>query len=232
MKRKKRRGFTRLINGVERVGNKLPHPFFLFTYLCVIVAVLSIILAGSQVTYTAANSDGTTTEVVSEVVNLVSLKYIQGILKDWVKIYVNFSPLGLVMVMMLAIGFAQKTGVFDSLMRKTLLGAPAAIAIFVLVTVGVCSNVASSSCVVLGVTMGAALFKALGRNPILGALTGYMAAHGGFSANLLPAGTDVNLAGVTESICKTFGINEPSHALINYIFMAAATIVTALALLL
>ncbi len=162
-------------------------------------------------------------------VNLVSPKYIQGIMKDWVKIYVNFSPLGLVMVMMLAIGFAQETGVFDSLMRKTLLGAPAAIVTFVLATVGVCSNVASSSCVVLGVTIGAALFKALGRNPILGALTGYTAAHGGFSANHLPAGTDVNLAGVTESICKTFGINEPSHALINYIFMATATIVTALA---
>ena len=229
VEKKKSRGFTKFINGVERVGNKLPHPFFLFTYLCIIVAVLSILLAGNQVTYTAANSDGTTTEVVSEVVNLVSPKYIQGILKDWVKIYVNFSPLGLVMVMMLAIGFAQETGVFDSLMRRTLLGAPVAIVTFVLATVGVCANVASSSCVVLGVTIGAALFKALGRNPILGALTGYTAAHGGFSANLLPAGTDVNLSGVTETVCKAFGITAPTHALINYIFMAAATIVTALA---
>ena len=132
--KKKGGGFARFINGVEKVGNKLPHPFFLFVYLCIIVAVLSIIFAGSQVTYTAANSDGTTTEVVSEVVNLVSPTYIQSILKDWVKIYVNFSPLGLVMVMMLAIGFAQETGVFDSVMRKTLLGAPAAIVTFVLAT--------------------------------------------------------------------------------------------------
>ena len=227
--KKKGGGFARFINGVEKVGNKLPHPFFLFVYLCIIVAVLSIIFAGSQVTYTAANSDGTTTEVVSEVVNLVSPTYIQSILKDWVKIYVNFSPLGLVMVMMLAIGFAQETGVFDSVMRKTLLGAPAAIVTFVLATVGVCSNVASSSCVVLGVTIGAALFKALGRNPILGALTGYTAAHGGFSANLLPAGTDVNLSGISESVCKAFGITAPTHALINYSYMAAATIFTALA---
>ena len=229
VEKKKTGGFTKFINGVEKVGNKLPHPFFLFTYLCIIIAVLSILLAGTQVTYTAANSDGTTTEVVSEVVNLISPKYIQGILKDWVKIYTNFSPLGLVMVMMLAIGFAQETGVFDSVMRKTLLGAPAAIVTFVLATVGVCSNVASSSCVVLGVTIGAALFKALGRNPILGALTGYTAAHGGFSANLLPAGTDVNLSGITETVCKAFGITAPTHALINYIFMAAATIATALA---
>ena len=222
-------GFTKFINGIERVGNKLPHPFFLFTYLCIIVCILSLLLAGTEAVYTAANSDGTTSEVAVEVVNLLSPKYIETTLKNWVKIYTNFSPLGLVMVMMLAIGVAQESGMFDAVMRKTLLGAPAMIVTFVLAVVGVCANVASSSCIVLGVTIGAALFSALGRNPILGALTGYTAAHGGFSANLLPSGTDVNLSGITESVCNAFGIQAVTHPLINYTFLIAATFGTAIA---
>ena len=41
-----------------KAGNKLPHPFFLFVYLMIIVLVLSALLSGVSVTYTAASSGG------------------------------------------------------------------------------------------------------------------------------------------------------------------------------
>jgi aminobenzoyl-glutamate transport protein len=35
----------RLLDGVERVGNKVPHPAVMFVALCLLVALLSAILA-------------------------------------------------------------------------------------------------------------------------------------------------------------------------------------------
>ena len=50
-KEEKKGLFFRFINGVEVIGNKLPHPFYLFTILIVVAIVLSVIFAGVSVTY-------------------------------------------------------------------------------------------------------------------------------------------------------------------------------------
>lgn len=221
--------FIRFINGVEKAGNHLPHPFFLFLYLAIFVLLTSVLMSGMEVTYTsAASSGGEMKQVTIAVKNLMTIDYIRSIFKNWTSTYVNFAPLGLVMVMMLAIGFAQYTGLFDAFMKKTLLGAPAAVITFTLALIGVCANMASNAGVVFGATIGAALFSSLGRNPILGALTGYAGAHGGFSANLFPSGTDVTLSGITESAAAGMGITAPTHPLINYYFMIVATFTIAL----
>ena len=57
--------FYRFINGVEVVGNKLPHPFFLFSILIVVAIVLSIVFAGITVTYESASSKGVGGELVT-----------------------------------------------------------------------------------------------------------------------------------------------------------------------
>ncbi len=223
--------FIRFINAVERAGNKLPHPFFLFIYLALFMLVLSFLMSGLSVTYTAAGSGGAEMKETTVVVqNLLTSEFILSVLKNWTKTYINFAPLGLVMVMMLAIGFAQDTGLFNAFMKKTLLGAPAVMVTFVLAIVGVCANIASNAGIVLGATLGAALFSSLGRNPIVGALTGYAAAHGGFTANFFPSGTDALLAGITRSAAVGMHIEAPSHPLINYYFMIVSTFVIAIAI--
>ena len=58
-KEEKKGLFFRFINGVEVIGNKLPHPFYLFTILIVVAIVLSVIFAGVSVTYESASSKGT-----------------------------------------------------------------------------------------------------------------------------------------------------------------------------
>lgn len=223
--------FIKFIGCIERLGNKLPHPFFLFIYLTIAIMILSAVMAGTEVSYTAAASGGgEIKETTIAVKNLLSSDYLKTTLKNWTSTYVNFAPLGLVMVMMLAIGFAQSTGLFDAFMKKTLLGAPAYVITFALAVVGVCANAASNAGIIFGATIGAALFSSLGRNPIIGAMTGYAAAHGGFSANLFPAGTDVTLAGITQSAAVGMGIEAPTHPLINYYFLFTATFTIALAI--
>jgi p-aminobenzoyl-glutamate transporter AbgT len=104
----KNHGYMKIFNAVERAGNKLPHPFYLFIILAVIVMILSAVFAGATVTYVAAASDGSgATETTVSVINLFSRDYLRSVLKNITTIYTGFAPLGLVMVMMLSIGFAQ-----------------------------------------------------------------------------------------------------------------------------
>ncbi len=222
----------RFINFVEKAGNKLPHPFMLFVSLGIIVLLISFISSklGVSVTYMSAskNASEATKEVTVTVRNLLEAGYIREFLVNFVSTYVNFPPLGLIMIMMLGIGYVQDTGFFNALMRKTLLGAPAFTVTFILALVGVCANIASNAGIVFAASIGAALFAALGRNPILGAVAGYAAGHGGFTANLMIAGTDGLLAGITESAAKSIGITAPTHPLINWYFMIAATFIIAI----
>ena len=41
-----------MLDGIERVGNKVPHPAIIFLGLCVLVIVLSAVLAGFDVNVT------------------------------------------------------------------------------------------------------------------------------------------------------------------------------------
>jgi len=223
--------FIRFIRAVEAGGNKLPHPFMLFMWMAIITLVLSFVLSkwGVSVTYTAAGQAGAAAKQATvKVINLLQAGYIQKFLANFVNTYVTFKPLGLIMVMMLGIGYVEETGFFNSLMKKVLLGVPAYMITFVLAMVGVCSNIASDAGIIFATTMGAAVFAGLRRNPILGAVVGYVSGHGGFTANLMIAGTDGLLAGITESAAASIGIQAPIHPLMNWYFMFAATFIIAL----
>lgn len=225
--------FDRFIDGVERVGNALPSPFMLFIYLCFVVLILSFVLSkmGVNVEYTAAAKDGAAMETQTvEVVNLLSKQEIATTLSTFVKTFIQFPPLGLVLVMMMGISFIENTGLVNAVMRKTLMGAPSFMVTALIAFIGVNSNIASDAGAIFTASIGGALFHSLGRNPYVGATLGFAAASGGFTANLFVAGTDALLAGITQSVTEGMGIDAQIHPLINYFFMATATFVITIAI--
>ncbi|PKL01684.1 MAG: transporter, partial [Synergistetes bacterium HGW-Synergistetes-2] len=215
------------VPGIEIVGNWLPHPFWLFVLLSLIVVSLSYYLGneGVAVKYMAAKAGEAPKEVTVAVENLLSFKYMRGFMADFVKTYVNFAPLGLIVVMTLGIGLVEQSGMISALMRKTILGAPSYLVTAVLAVVGINANLASDAGIIFTPAIGGAVFKALGRNPWIGVIAGFAAASGGFTANFFIAGTDALLAGITESAAKGMNVAGPTHPLINWYFMAVATIV-------
>ncbi len=219
--------FERFIKGIEVVDNKLPHPFWLFVILALIVIALSYILskAGVSVTYlAAARGGGEAKQTTVEVANLLSYKALRPFMANFVKTYVGFAPLGLIMTMMLGIGLVEQTGLISALMRKTIMGAPSYLVTAVLAIVGINANLASDAGIIFTPAIGAAVFKALGRNPWVGIIAGFAAASGGFTANFFIAGTDALLAGITESVTKGMNIAGPTHPLINWYFLIMATL--------
>lgn len=223
----KQNSFDKFIHMVEVVGNKLPHPFWLFVYLTVIIVVLSFICskAGVSVTYMAAGSAGASGKMTTvTVVNLMSYDGMRKFLSDFVKTYVNFAPLGLIMVMTLGIGLLEQSGLISAFMRKAVLGAPSWAVTATLAVIGINANLASDAGIIFTPAIGGAVFKALGRNPWVGVITGFAAGCGGFTANFFVAGTDALLAGITESVAKSAGIDAPTNILINWYFLIFATV--------
>ncbi len=211
---------------IESLGNKLPHPFWLFVFLCVITLVASSIFSYFDVSveYMSAQATGTAMTTV-KVENLLSYPEMRNFLSNLVKTYITFPPLGLVLVMMMGVGLIEQTGLLSSLIRKMILQAPPFVVTAVLMFVGINSSIASDAGILFTPTIGAAVFKALGRNPWLGVIAGYAAASGGLSASLFISGSDVVLAGITESAAKSMNIAGSTSPVINWYFMSAMTII-------
>ncbi|MEG1824851.1 MAG: AbgT family transporter [Cloacibacillus sp.] len=225
----KRNFMERFIGGVERIGNKLPHPFWIFTFLILFVVALSAVLATADfsVTYLAASKDPSVAPAMKTVVvkSLLSLETLNKYFGSFAGIYGGFYPIGIVLIMMMAIGLAEKSGFLTAMMRKMILGAPVQWIVAIIAFVGINSNLASDAGVVFTPLVAAAMLKSIGMNPWVGIIAGYAAANGGYTANFFIAGTDALLAGITESICIGNNISYPISPLMNWYFLIAGTVV-------
>lgn len=217
--KEKTKGF---LGWVERVGNKIPHPFILFLWLIVIIWAISFLCAktGVKVVDPVTNEN-----VVAK--NLMSGEGLTFILTSVIKNFTGFAPLGLVLTMALGIGLAEQIGLMSAFMRKTILGASPKIVTFIIAIIGICGNIASDAAIVIVPAISAMIFLSLGRHPLAGIALGYAATTAGFSANLIIAGTDGLLAGITNEASKIVnGIEIPVTA--NWYFMAISTIILAI----
>ncbi|MFD1171832.1 AbgT family transporter [Oceanobacillus picturae] len=189
----KRRGlFQRFLDLVEKVGNKLPDPFILFIGLSLLMIVVSYIfsLFNASVVH-----PGTGEEL--EIQNLLSGEGLQFILTSMLDNFTGFAPLGLVLVMMLGIGLAEKVGLMDYAIKKTILSSPPSLVTYTVVFVGILGNLASDAAVVLIPPLAAMVFYKVGRHPLAGLAAGFAGAGAGFTANIFIAGTDALLAGIS-----------------------------------
>jgi len=112
--------FEKLIFRVERVGNLLPHPFFLFILLIVLIFILSYVLnqAGVSVTHFGFSpSSGQSEPRTVSVVNLLQRDMLQTIMGNFVKTFAYFVPVGFVIIMILGVGLAEQAGLFSAVIR-------------------------------------------------------------------------------------------------------------------
>lgn len=215
--------FQRALDSIEVIGNKLPSPFILFSILALSILVLSWVFDGTSVSFIGKGGKPT----VVKVINLISADGFRYILTDMVKNFIQFPPLGLVVVMMLAMGLAEATGFVSALVRKIMLGVPSWAVTATIFFIGINGNLASDAAMVFVPAAAAAVYAGMGRNPILGMSVAFAATAAGFSANILPAGTDALIAGITQTAIGNIPqtANSPVHPLINYYLMSSSVII-------
>lgn len=209
-----------ILGWIERVGNKIPHPFMLFLALLIIVGILSVIFSGAS-----AVNPATGEEVAVQ--NILSGEGLTFVFTSMVKNFTGFAPLGLILTMTLGLGLAEDVGFMSALMKSTILGAPDWAVTFMIMFIGICGNIASDAAIVIIPPLAGIIYLYLGRHPLAGIAVGYAGTTAGFSANVLPAGTDALLQGITNEAAAITG--APTIELTaNWYFMIASTFFIAL----
>ncbi|RKI66062.1 AbgT family transporter [bacterium 1xD42-67] len=216
--------YDRWLNGIERAGNKLPHPVALFAMLALLIVVISAICAAMGVSATGELISGG--ELKETTVTAVSLLTKDGLAYMFTKAVSNFTsyaPLGMVLVAMLGVGVAEQSGLINSLLKQTVKVTPKVLITPVVVFLGVMSNIASDSGYVILIPLGAMVFRAYGRHPMAGLAAAFCGVSGGFSANLLVGTLDPLLAGISQTAVSIIDANYQVQVMGNYFFMAAST---------
>lgn len=210
---------VRFLAGVERIGNKLPHPFWLFVGLGLLILVLSAVLGSLGVSATSP-ADGEEVAVTS----LLDAEGLRRILTEAVPNFTAFPPLGLIIAVMLGVAIAEHAGMISAAIRAVVSRVSARWLTFVLALTGVTGSVASDAIYVVLIPLGAAAFKAVGRSPVLGAVVAFGSASAGYNASLFITGTDAILAGLSTTSAE---LVEPGYVVspvANYFFSIASAI--------
>lgn len=218
----------RVLDRVERVGNKLPQPVTLFAMLMCIVLILSWVFGGLTVLQPGTGTDAKPEQFI-QVQNLLTKEGIQRILTSMVDVFAQFPPLGLVLVVMLGIGVAERSGMIALALKVFVSKVPKSLITFSIVVAGMISSVAADAGYVVLIPLGAAIFMGMGRHPLAGLAAAFAGVSGGFGANFLPTGLDPMIAAFTEPAAQIVDADYTVNPLSNYFFMAASVPVVGLA---
>lgn len=213
-------GFLGLI---EKIGNKLPNPFWLFVILAGIVALSSWL--GSALGMKATQPDSG--EIVA-VENLLTTEGIQRMVTEAVDNFTSFPPLGVILTVMLGVAVAEHSGLLSALVRSMVAKVGPKVLTFTLALAGVTGSVASDAVYVILIPLGAMSFHALGRSPIVGAMVAFAASSAGFNSSLILNITDLLLASISTPAAQLVDENYDVSPLANIFFVIPSAIVLAL----
>lgn len=218
--KEKPRSASGFLGTVEKIGNKLPDPFWLFVILAAIVAVTSWL--GHLIGMSA--EDPKTGETI-EVQSLLTTENISRMVTDAVENFTSFPPLGVILAVMLGVAVAEQSGLLSALVRGMVTKVSAKMLTFVVALAGVTGSVASDAIYVILIPLGAMAFHAVGRSPIVGAMVAFAASSAGFNASLILNITDLLLAGISTPAAQFVDAEYEVSPLANIFFVIPSAVV-------
>ena len=222
------------LDWIERVGNRLPHPMSMFIIGAIAVLVLSQIADfgnwSAEKTVLQEHPGGTTTK---EVVEVTAKGLLVGDGAFWtidnlVKNFTGFAPLGVVLVGMLGIGVAERSGAIGALLKVGMLITPARLLTPAMIFIGILSSMGLDAGYVVLPPIAAALYKSVGRSPLVGLAAAFVGVSAGFSANLFITGLDPMLAELSSEGAQILDSGRSVPATANWWFMIVSTILLTL----
>ncbi|MEV6758595.1 AbgT family transporter [Streptomyces sp. NPDC051214] len=215
----------KVLNGIERAGNKLPHPVLLFLGLFLIIGTVSTVLAAADTTVTVPGEDKTLA-----VKGLFSGEGVRWLLENFIPNFTGFPSLGTVLLMMAAVGVAEKTGLLETAVRASIARAPRRLLPYLVAFVSCQAHLMSDVAILVIPPLAALAFKNAGRNPIAGLIGGFACVCAGYAAGFSIGALDALYTGITQQAAAVVpgGESAPTHILINYFYTAAASCILAL----
>jgi len=211
---------NRLLNAVERIGNRLPDPVFLFLWL--ITGLVALSLVGAGLGWSAVNPVTGETLLAQ---SLLSPENLEKLIIGMPKTLADFPPLGIVVLIIYGASVAERSGLFATAIRGLLLNAPRVILTPVVVIAGMVSHHASDASYVVVIPLAAVIFAAAGRHPLAGLAAGFAAVSGGYAGNLFPGASDALILGITEPAAHLIDPNYSVNIAGNWFFIVGVVIV-------
>lgn len=220
-------GNSKFLSWIERTGNKLPDPVFLFLYLVaglILLSVFADVLGWSAVHPTEIDPETGSNKVIAAT-SLLSAENIRKLWVEMPKTFTGFHPLGYVLVVMLGAGVAEKSGLFGAAMRAGVANAPKYLLTPIVALVAMMGNLAADAAYVVLIPLAGVIYAAAGRHPIAGIAAAFAGVSGGFSANLFPGQLDALLFGITQSAANTVFPDWQANIAGNWYFIIGMTFV-------
>jgi aminobenzoyl-glutamate transport protein len=221
--------FNRFLKFVEWLGNLLPHPVTLFALFALGVIVVSGIAEFFELSVQDPRPEGAAGRSPDGRIYAISLMNAEGlrrIVQGLVTNFTGFAPLGTVLVALLGVGVAERSGLIRAAIRGIVLWAanstflnPRILVTTAVVFSGIVSNTASELGYVVLVPLGAVVFMSMGRHPLAGLAAAFAGVSGGYSANLFIGTIDPLLAGLTQEAAQLIAPDYMVHAAVNWYFM-------------
>jgi aminobenzoyl-glutamate transport protein len=231
----------KVLDVVEKVGNKVPHPAVIFLLLIALVVVLSAILGtlGTSVSYDvivpapakaekATEPDLTLYDTGAAVTykpdehykietrsvtarSLLTKDGIRFMYSSLIPSFMGFTALGLMIVALVGAGVAEASGLVKSLIRKLVVVSPPWALTYILAFVGILSSIAADAGYLVLIPLGGIAFLSIGRHPLAGLALGFASVASAFTVNMLIKPLDAVLVEFTNDAIRLSA--HPDHTI-------------------
>ncbi|TSB48493.1 AbgT family transporter [Alkalicoccobacillus porphyridii] len=210
------RMLQRTLTVIERLGNLLPQPITIFLLLIGVLVATSTVL---QLLGVTVINPGTGEE--TEIQSLLSGEGVNFITSSLVSNFTGFAPLGVVLVMMLGIGLAERVGLLTALIKKLMMSAPVWLIPYAVFFTGNFAVVGTDSAFLIVPPLAGIIYYSLGKHPVAGVITGFVGVASGYATGVVITANEPLLAGITNEAMGVIGLEGTVSAISNYYFMVA-----------
>lgn len=215
--------WTRMAAAIELWGNRLPAPVILFMALWLLVVMFSALAV-----WLGWQSQHPVSGALIEPRSLLSESGVVWLLDSAVTNFTQFAPVGPVLVVMLGLGLAERSGLLGQWLRQAMQYLPGVGLTLGVVLLGILSSLAFDAGYVVVIPLSAVLFQLAGRSPLAGIAASFAAVSGGYSANLLVGPVDAILAGISTESARILTPDAEVSMVANYYFMVVSTLMLTL----
>lgn len=189
---------NKILDLFEKIGNKLPDSVTIFVILCFLILIISYFCNKFNVTAIHPITKESIT-----VNNLLSKENLKQILVEMINVFQTYPPLGVVLVAMIGIGVADKSGLLETLLNIVMVKVPKGVVYYAVVIMGlIFTGIGDAGFVVLP-PLAALIFLKLNKNPIIGILLAYAGAAIGFCSGLFVSLNDILITSFTIPAAQT-----------------------------
>lgn len=206
------------------------HPALVFLILTLAIMIISSVgsILNLEASYYVVNeATGDLTSQVVTINNLFNRTGLQYLISNMLNNFLSFAPLGNLIVGLLGVGVAYKSGFLNSLFKMISEKAPRKLLTFIVVLLGIIFSMFYEVGYVILIPLSAILFMNLGRHPSAGICAAFSGITFGYGANFIINRLDSVLAEYTNKATAILDTSYSVNLYGNIIFTVISTILLA-----